>query len=359
MWFLPCEAASVRRDLPLSPSDIQYLPPLSDCELFPESDVWVDAVTRFRQIVRDVSPELVHAGPIPLGGFLTALANFHPALMMSWGSDVLSLPARECAANRIARFSLRRADMAISDCEAVRERIAELSGFPRERIVSLPWGADLKVFRPKRSSLGIRRQLGWPDCKLVICTRAFEAIHSPFVFLKAIQCVLKNRGDVRVLMLGDGSQKTDAESFIRANDLRSHVHLTSQVPEPALADYFAEADLYVSATSCDGSSISLLQAMACGLPAVVADGYGNTEWIEGGKNGWFFPAGDDKALAQAILEALANDDAMCRAGEMNIHIARARADWDRNFPRVLAAYDHLLAERHRSERRDRAEFQNR
>lgn len=135
--------------------------------------------------------------------------------------------------------------------------------------------------------------------------------------------------------------------------------MASQVPESVLADYFAEADLYVSATSCDGSSISLLQAMACGLPAVVADAYGNREWVKPGENGWLFPPEDDQALAKAILQALAADDARRIAREANIRITRARADWGRNFPLILGAYEQLLAEKASREMRDHAQLQNR
>lgn len=358
MWVLPCEAGSVQRDLPL-PTGIQYLSPLSDCKLSPGTNSWTAATKRFQRVIHEISPDLVHAGPIHLGGYLTALAGFHPALMMSWGSDVLSFPDESAAAKKIAQFSLQQCDMAIADCQAVRRRIVEISGLVTEQIVTLPWGVDLNVFRRKRSSLAIKKQLGWSDCKVIISTRALDPIHSPFVLLKALKHVFRTRSDTRVLIFGDGSLRKAVESYIQANGLSYRVHLASQVLENLLADYFAEADLYVSATECDGSSISLLQAMACGLAPIVADGHGNREWIKNGENGWLYPAGDDEALAQAILRALADDDARRIAGEANIQIARVRADWERNFPRVLAAYERLLGGRRSEEMRNDAKFQNR
>lgn len=341
------------------PSGIQTLAPLNDSELRPGTSAWTLARNRFQQIIHEISPDLVHAGPINPGGLLTALADFHPALMMSWGSDVLMTPDEECSAKKMVQFSLRHCDMAIADCEAVRERVMKLGGFPPERIVTLPWGVDLDVFWPKPSSLRIRQQLDWTDCKVIISTRALEASHSPFIFLKAVKQVLSACDDVRVLILGGGSLTDAVKSFIQANGIWHRVYLASQVPESVLADYFAEADLYVSATSCDGSSISLLQAMACGLPAVVADAYGNREWVKPGENGWLFPPEDDQALAKAILQALAADDARRIAREANIRITRARADWGRNFPLILGAYEQLLAEKASREMRDHAQLQNR
>lgn len=358
MWFLPCEETSVQTGLPL-PEQIHRIPPLSECKLSFGTNSWAAAAKRFKEIIHEISPDLVHAGPIPLGGYLTALVGFHPVLMMSWGSDVLAFPDESVSSKEIAQFSLRHCDMAIADCEAVRQRIVELSNLRVERIVTLPWGADLEVFRPKRSSLGIREELGWLDFTVIISTRSLDPMHSPFVLLDAVKQVLKDRIDTRVLIVGDGSLRRAVECFVRENDLCGGVHLASHVSESLLADYFAEADLYVSATECDGSSVSLLQAMACGLAPIVADGYGNSEWIKHGQNGWLYPAGDDQALANAIVRALADGDARRVAGEANIQIARARADWDRNFPRVLAAYEQLLGESHNAGTGDRAQLQNR
>lgn len=349
----------MRKGLPLPGGDIRRLPALSECKLSPGTNSWAVAIKRFEQIIHEISPDLVHAGPIPLGGYLTALAGFHPALLMSWGSDVLALPNESASAKEIVQFSLQHCDMAIADCEAVRQGMVELGGLPVERIVTLPWGVDLKVFRPKRPSLGIREKLGWSDCKVIISTRALDPIHSPLVLLKAMKQVFMARSDTRVLILGDGSSRRAVECFIQANDLSNRVHLASQVSESSLADYFAEADLYVSATECDGSSISLLQAMACGVAPIVVDGYGNSEWIKNGGNGWLYSGGDYQALARAILRALADDDARQVAGTANIKIARERADWDRNFPRVLAAYEQLLGERRSAEVRDHAQLHNR
>lgn len=359
MWFVPCEAALVQRHLAPVKSTVRWLPALSDCEVLPGTRAWAAAARRFQHVVHNVLPDLIQAGPIPTGGFFAAFAGFHPLLMMSWGSDVLSFPDEGPAARLITEFALERANMAIADCEVVRERVAAFSGLPLKRIVCLPWGVDLAKFRPKTSALGLRCRLGWNDCKVIISTRSFEPIHGPLVFLNAMEKVLSERDDARVLMLGDGSLRRAVGWFIQEHGLFGKVHLPGQMPEDILPDCFAEADLYVSATNCDGSSISLLQAMACGLPAVVADRYGNKEWVTQGENGWLYPAGDAEPLAQTILQALEDDATRQLAGEANIRIARARADWDKNFARVLTACDELLEGNGKREARNDAQFQNR
>ncbi|HLW81500.1 MAG TPA: glycosyltransferase family 4 protein [Candidatus Acidoferrales bacterium] len=357
IWFVPCEAASVQSDLPRVSGSISWLPPLGRRGVAPGSSAWMAAAGRFRRVVNEVAPDLVNAGPIQTGGFFAALAGFHPLLMMSWGSDVLFVPDQTVRLKGITQFALRRADMVIADCEAVCRRIAEFSGLRSGRIVTLPWGIDLEQFQPKVSALQLRRRLGWEGCKVVISTRSFEPIHGSLIFLEAVKRVLSHASDVRILMLGDGRLRKRVETFIQENELADKVYLAGRVPEEMMPDYFAEANLYVSATHCDGSSISLLQAMGCGLPVVVTKGYGNNEWVTDGENGWLYPAGDASALAAKIMQALRDDASRTVAGRANMQIVRERANWSRNCSRVLEAYDKLLGNKSAGRMRN-AQLQN-
>lgn len=341
-WHLPCAADPWRRESKSLPKGIHLLAPLSRKPISPGNLNWIRAALRFRCVVREVQPEIVHAGPVQTGGFLAALSGFHPLLIMSWGSDVLAVAEKSAWMRWITKFTLGRADMALGDCKAVQERISALGQLPQERIVTFPYGIDCGVFQSKVSELRLRQKLGWDGCRVVISTRAFEASYGTMIFLGAIRGVLAKRSDVRVLMLGDGSLRRQVEAFIEASGLKGKIHLAGQVEENTLADYFAEADLYVSAAYCDGSSISLLQAMGCGLPVIVTDGFGNREWVIHHENGWLYPAANADVLAATVLEALDEDELRVAMGKTNAEAVRSRANWELNFGKLLAAYDKLL-----------------
>lgn len=341
-WHLPCATNSVRYETRSLPEGIHPLAPLSRGPVLPGHLDWFRAAMRFRRVMREVQPEIVHAGPVQTGGFVAALSGFHPLLIMSWGSDVLLAPETSAWMRWITKFTLRRADIVLGDCNAVRERISALGQVPEERIVTFPYGIDCDAFRPKISELNLRQKLGWEECLVVISTRSFEASYGTMIFLNAMRRVLAKRSDVSVLMLGDGSLRRQVEAFIEGSGLKGKIHLAGQVREDALADYFAEADLYVSAAYCDGSSISLLQAMGCGLPVIVTDGFGNREWVFHRKNGWLYPEGNVDALVATVLEALDDDEMRAAMGKASVAIVRSRANWELNFVKLLTAYDKLL-----------------
>ncbi|MGH9729325.1 MAG: glycosyltransferase family 4 protein [Candidatus Acidiferrales bacterium] len=342
VWHLPCATDAIRRESRPLPAGVHALQPLSRKPISPGTSSWIRAAVRFRRVIREVQPAIVHAGPVQTGGFFAALTGFHPLLIMSWGSDVLAAPEKSAWMRWITKFTLRRADVALGDCSAVRRRISSLGALPDERIVTFPYGIDCGVFRPKAPELGLRKKMNWEGCRIVISTRSFEESYGTMIFLEAMNRVLANRSDVRVLMLGDGSLRAQVEAFIETNELKEKIHAAGQVQEEMLADYFAEADLYVSAAPCDGSSISLLQAMACGLPAIVTDGYGNREWVVHRENGWLYPARNVDALVARVREALDDDEGRATMSAANAATVRTRANWESNFGKLLTAYDQLL-----------------
>jgi glycosyltransferase involved in cell wall biosynthesis len=116
------------------------------------------------------------------------------------------------------------------------------------------------------------------------------------------------------------------------------VLLPGQVTYADLPRFYRLADLYVAATHSDGTSISLLEAMACGCPALVSDIPGNREWVTPGENGWLSPPGDVDSLAQAILEAVDQRDTLVEMGRAARSLAELRADWNQNFPWLYEAY---------------------
>jgi glycosyltransferase involved in cell wall biosynthesis len=141
--------------------------------------------------------------------------------------------------------------------------------------------------------------------------------------------------------MGDGSLAPQVHRFIRGNGLSQFVHLTGQVPHEQLVDYFNMADVYVSSAYSDGTSISLLEAMACARPVVMTDIPGNREWVDPCVNGWLFKPGDASSLASVLLQALDDTSRWAQMGQANVAIARERADWNKNFQVLLGAYERL------------------
>ena len=294
-----------------------------------------------RRLVREIDPDILHAGPVQSCGFLAVLSGACRVLVGSWGSDLLVDATRGPLRRVVTRFTLRHADGLACDANAVADAALRLASMDEDRLVIYPWGIDLEIFLPRATRLGLRHTLGWGDDPIVLCTRSWEPRYGMDTLLDAFGRLIADGVGARLLLLGAGSMEGQMRAFIAKNQLKDRVHAPGLIPEEELADYFNLADVYVSASRSDGTSISLLQAMACGLPVVVSDIPGNREWVVPGVNGWLAPVGDPRALASALAAAIADPVARGRMGEANVAVARERGDWNRNAEILLGAYERL------------------
>lgn len=296
-----------------------------------------------RRILRAVEPDLVHAGPVPSCAFLAALAQAAPLVSMSWGSDLLQEAQNNFWMRRFARFALRRSDWLLADCAAVRDAAAGL-GFPLERVTIFPWGVDLERFSPAPAPSELRSRLGWQDAFVVLSLRSWEPVYGVETVVEGFARAALREPRLRLLLLSGGSLAPRIQQLLARHQLHDRVHLGGQISQNDLPRYYQAADLYLSASRSDGSSISLLEAMASGLPALVSDIPGNREWVRPDETGSLFPAGDAGALADALLAAAALP-LECRAAQRTAAraLAEARADWSKNVLLLNETYRKVIA----------------
>jgi glycosyltransferase involved in cell wall biosynthesis len=196
---------------------------------------------------------------------------------------------------------------------------------------------DLDRFRPGRERR-LRRALGWDDAFVLLSARAFEPIYGVDVLVDAFLLSAPTEPRLRLLLLGGGSLRPALERRIEQAGLLSRVHFAGPVLEEHLPDYYRAADLYVSASHSDGTSVSLLEAMACGRPVVVSDLATNREWVRHEVNGWVFADGDRQALAAQIVQALAEPKARLDMGRAARATVEARADWRLGARMLIDSY---------------------
>lgn len=295
---------------------------------------WRDAgrlLVGLGQVIAEVQPDLVHAGPLQRSALLVALTGFRPLVSMSWGYDLIFDARRNAAWRWATRYTLKHSAVMVGDCAAIR-KLAASYGMPDERIITFPWGIDLDHYRP-----AARQQTS--NEFTILSTRGWEPIYGVDIIARAFVLAARQLPELRLVMLGSGSQEALLRQIFSEAGMLDKVQFPGLVGYSDLPSYYQSADLYVSASHSDGTSISLLESLACGTPALVSDIPGNREWVEPGVQGWWFPDGNVQALAQAVLQAAAARERLSEMGSAARSLAEQRADWNKNFPHLLEAYE--------------------
>ena len=331
--FLQRRAGSVQESRPL-PQGVALLPSL-EAETGRPRRLGVTLLDNLDRVLVRTEPDIVHAGPLPSCAWLVARVGFSRLVSMSWGSDLMH-DARFGLGRWQAAGALRGTSVFLGDCEAVRRRAVEL-GMEEERTVIFPWGVDLDQFRPG-STPGARDRLGWHGDLVLLCLRSWEPRYGVDTVVEAFLRAARREPRLRLILAGDGSLRAPLIDRIEASGLADRLWLPGYVPYNELPILYHSADIYVSGSRSDGSSVSLLEAMACGLPAFVTDIPGNREWVEPGRTGHCFKPGDVDGLVQLLLDAPAMLADLKGYGGRARATVEARADWSRNAPRMLDAY---------------------
>lgn len=291
-------------------------------------------VLDFRRIVKKIKPDLIHAGPIQNCAFITALSGFHPFLAMSWGYDLVMDAEKSKWMQCVTRYTLRRSSFFTSDAQFTRDKAVAL-GMDPGRTVTFAWGTDIEHFTPKTHKRSNVKTL------TLFCSRTWEPIYGVDVLARAFVKVAGVDPDVNLILLGGGSQGGRIRQILMSGGVLDRVHFGGQVGQKDLPRWYHMSDIYISPSHVDGSSVTLMEALASGLPCLVSDIPGNREWIEDGVNGWLFRDGTVDDLAEKILNAVKNRRSFRKIGDAARKTAEERADWKKNFGKLLEAYENI------------------
>ncbi len=306
-----------------------------------------DDIPRFTQklgeILQTIKPDLVQAGPLHDLAYLAALSGAKPMLAQSWGFDLMAESFDNAENLARTNFALAHAQGLIVDAHCSAEKAVSL-GFPVEKIHIFPWGVDLEHFNKtvwQADAAEIRRELGWENSKVIYCLRSWETKYGVTDLCKAFVEAAAIIPELRLLLAGTGSQVEAVKNIFKQAKMEDRVKVLGKLPNAEMPRYFAASDIYVSPSHVDGSSVSLMEALAMSIPALVTDIPANLEWVQEGKNGWVYPDGNIESLTESILTASqAHLEPMAKAARRT---ATLKADWQKNKQVLLNAWHDLLA----------------
>lgn len=173
------------------------------------------------------------------------------------------------------------------------------------------------------------------DVDLILVAR-LSAIKRVDLFLRAVQNVRRTRPETTAVVVGDGPLRMDLEQFAHDLGLGDAVRFTGHHPQPA--DWMKRAKIFALTSEAEGVSLALMEAMSCGLPAVVPRIGDLSDVVENGVNGFLVPEGSPEAFADAYAALLTNPTRLATFA----HAARLSAA-RHDVRRVSETWDAILA----------------
>jgi len=289
------------------------------------------AVRRIASLTRSFQPHVVNAHFAPNYGVIARAIGRHPWVLSTWGSDILTDPDKSPFHLWRTRRVVRDADWVTSDAQVMSRRL-ERFGVEPERILTFPFGVDTARFHPAN---------GESSTLAIVSTRQLAPVYDVGTLIEAFASVFTQVPGATLTIVGDGPSRGQLEERARASCAAGSIHFEGMLAHRKLPVVIRRAIIYVSTARSDTTSVSLLEAMACGLFPVVPDIPANREWVADGKNGVLFEAGNPGALAGSILSAWRKPDLRRHARAVNVELIEQRASWPECMTSVHKLFDRL------------------
>ena len=286
----------------------------------------IKALLRLYRILRMERPQIVHTHTAKAGflGRLAARLAGVPIIVHTYHGHVLHGyygPLRNWLLLQMERGLARITDCLVAVSPLVKEDLLAFRVAPPEKISVIPLGFDLDPFFKCRSLKGeFRTELGLsPVIRLVGILGRIVPIKNHRLFLESAAQVAQQESNVRFVIVGDGTLRSEMEGYAQDLGIDDRVIFTGWRRD--LLRIYADLDLLVVSSNNEGTPVSAIEAMASGCPVVATQVGGLPDVIEDGKTGYLIPALQPQALATAILDLIRHPEKaeqMGRAAQLSV-----------------------------------------
>lgn len=217
-----------------------------------------------------------------------------------------------CEYRKMAEY----AEHLITPSQFLADRLAEI-GLPREKLHVVPCGVDTTVFSPSSTR----------DPQLLLAVGRLVPKKAPHLTIEAFSRVASKHPQARLEIIGDGLLRPECERRVRQYGLSDRVVLHGSQNHEFVRERLKQASIFVQHSvtangNTEGLPVSILEAMACGVPVVSTYHSGIPEAVLDKECGFLVPEGDVGGMAIAMDRLLANPEQRDSFGKT----ARQRAE---------------------------------
>lgn len=313
------------------------------CSIYEMFSFVANSVIPCWRLARRFCPDLVHihsgfpTGPL---GYWLKVTLGVPYIMTLHGGEVPGfLPEEVGTLHRILAPATRIVWSSASAVIAVSEGLRDLSleAIPSVNIGVIPNGVDCRYFSPTQGRQERESEL----VRFLFVGRVVR--QKGLSYLLDALSRLKKQGAINwhLRIVGDGPMRSYLEAQATEQDIDEMVEFTGWQPFEQIPGEMRSADLFVLPSIAEGMPLVLLQAMACGLPALATEVSGSIDLVRPGHNGLLVPAKDPMALTEALNSLLASKSLRSKMGKHSREIALTM-DWSEIAKSYHALYRTVL-----------------
>ncbi|MCX6682254.1 MAG: glycosyltransferase family 4 protein [Methanoregula sp.] len=280
-------------------------------------------------LARDKDLDLMQAEYIPHSSLVPALVGRKdiPLVLKFHGDDARIYPFQNPLNRRITRSMLARAAHIITGSEEMKMILIGL-GSPPDRISAIHTGVDTSFFSPHAQE-EIRNLLGLPQKSTIFL---FVGRLHPWKGIGEILDVARRSPQLKFFFIGPGSVPSHPENC---------TFLGTQIPEMVRV-WMNAADCLLLPTYTEAVPTSVMEAFACGIPAITSNIGGCPEIVEQGNNGILIPPRNASSLYDAVVWMNHNPESRIKMGEQARKTVLDRYNHNKLTEKLISVHRSLI-----------------
>jgi glycosyltransferase involved in cell wall biosynthesis len=246
--------------------------------------------------------------------------------------------------NAIYRMTAAQAAVVVTVSRDLRDFFCQATRTPRIRVQVIYNGIDWRALSDAKRDPSLLESVGIPpDAPVVGTVGSLYPVKGQVHLISAARTILQYRPKTHVVILGQGGLENDLAAQAEAFDIQDRIHLLGYRDD--VAKWLGSMDVFTLPSLSEGLPLSLLEAMAAGIPTVITQVGGMPEAVCHGQTGFIVPPGDSEALAGKIMFLLDNPVVAAEVAAAARRRVRALFSQDRMVSEYRVLYQRALAPR--------------
>jgi len=238
----------------------------------------------------------------------------------------------------VTRFSIEQSDAVTSISQYLKDRTVNEFDVQNE-IHVIPNFVNCDLYTRNNKHADDRTRYATPDEKILVHLSNFRPVKRVCDVIEIFDRV-QQKVPAKLLMIGDGPDRANAEWLARKKGLQSRVHFVGKTDN--VENKLAVSDLMLMPSELESFGLAALEAMACKVPAISTNVGGVPELIEHGKSGMLADVGDVTTMAKYAIDLLSDEKALKAMAESARYEAQSRFCATKIIAKYEAVYARVL-----------------
>lgn len=246
------------------------------------------------KIIRDRNIDIVHAHQAVTHAYIAAKAvkkTKTPLIVTIWGSDILLVPRKSIFHKLMSRYILKKASHLTMDAAFLQDHMEEIA---RRKLQStiVTYGVDI----PDKVNITDKEDIFYSN-------RLLEPIYNIDLIINTFSNFVSSKeyNGYKLVIAGNGSLEQSMKELAEKKNIADQVIFAGWLNKEQNHEFYQKTRFFVSVPESDGTSVSLLEAMAYGCIPIVSDLPANREWVKDGYNGIIAKPGDQNFMNNCLI----------------------------------------------------------